>query len=214
MADSLVAVVADHVREGIVSGSYQAGFALSEVALAAELVVSRTPVREALKQLETEGLVRIVPRVGTFVAAPSRRDVVELHELKEVFEGLAARLLAQRGAVPELAALERNTEAAEAALRRGDVVACVALVRMFPDLVVDGADSGKLALTYRWHMNQLAHDRHGVTALAIPGRAAASVTEQRRIVERIAAKDAHGAEQATRAHVRASLQAMMEADAA
>ena len=211
MAGSLVAVVSDHVREGIVSGAYRAGFALSEVALAAELDVSRTPVREALKQLETEGLVRIVPRVGTFVAAASRRDVVELHELKEVFEGLAARLLARRGAVPQIVALERNVADADAAVRRGDLAACAALVRDFHDLVVDGADSRKLALTYRWHMNQLSHDRHVATTLAIPGRAAASVDEHRLIVERIAAKDAHGAEQAMRAHVRAALQALMEA---
>lgn len=214
MADSLVAVVSDHVREGIVSGAYRAGLALSEVALAGELAVSRTPVREALKQLESEGLVRIVPRVGTFVAAASRRDIVELHELKEVFEGLAARLLAQRGAVPELAALEQNLADADDAVRRGDLAACAALVRSFHDLVIEGADSRKLALTYRWHMNQLSHDRHVTTTLAIPGRAAASAAEHRRILERIAAKDAHGAEQAMRAHVRAALQALMESDAA
>src|SRR4051795_13705958 len=97
MAASLQSRVAAQIREGIVTGDYAAGTGLSEVTLASELGVSRTPVREALKQLATEGLVDIVPRVGTFVAAPSRRDGIELDGLREIFEGSPARLLAQRG---------------------------------------------------------------------------------------------------------------------
>ena len=70
---SLQSRVAAQIREGIVTGDYAAGTGLSEVTLSSELGVSRTPVREALKQLATEGLVEIVPRVGTFVATPTRR---------------------------------------------------------------------------------------------------------------------------------------------
>src|SRR2546422_6782820 len=90
------------LRSQILSGELEPGTALSEVTLAGTFGVSRTPVREALKQLQVEGLVEIVPRVGTFVSKPSLRDVTELLEVKEVLEGLAARLLAQRGRVPEL----------------------------------------------------------------------------------------------------------------
>ena len=93
MAASLQSRVAAQIREGIVTGDYAAGTGLSEVTLSSELGVSRTPVREALKQLATEGLVDIVPRVGTFVATPTRRDMIELYGLKEIFEGCAARLL-------------------------------------------------------------------------------------------------------------------------
>ena len=210
MAASLLGVVSDHGREAIVDGRYRAGFALSEVALSAELGVSRTPVREAFKQLESEGLIRIVPRVGTFVAAPTRRDLVELHELREVFAGLAAGLFARRGSVPELVALQDNVTASTTALRRGDHATCLDLERAFYDLIVEGSDSRKLALTYRWHQNQLARDRAAEHLLANPERITTAVAAQRRIAERINAKDAYGAEFEMRAHVRATLQVLME----
>ena len=62
------------MRRRIIAGQIEPGVNLSELALAEEFGVSRTPVREALKQLQTEGLVEIRPRVGTFVTTPSRRD--------------------------------------------------------------------------------------------------------------------------------------------
>ena len=88
------------MRRRIITGEAKSGALLSEIALAEELGVSRTPVREALKQLQTEGLVEIRPRVGTFVSAPSRRDITELFEMKELLEGAAARLLAPLPRVP------------------------------------------------------------------------------------------------------------------
>ena len=196
------------LRDGIVEGRYPAGTSLSEVALSEELGTSRTPVREALKQLEGEGLVRIVPRVGTFVAEPSHRDVLELFVLKEVLEGLAARLLAQRGAVAEVELLERNVMESEQAVRRGDAAALRGLVAEFHELVVRGADSRKLQLTYRWHMNQLGMPRLVARTLGQPGRPERSVAEHRLVLERILAKDPHGAELAMRDHVRASERAL------
>jgi DNA-binding GntR family transcriptional regulator len=184
MVASLQSRVAAQIREGIVTGDYPAGAGLSEVTLSEELGVSRTPVREALKQLATEGLVEIVPRVGTFVAEPSRRDIAELFELCEVFGGLAARLAAQRGAAAGLDGLVSDGVA-------------------FDDALMAAADSLKLALTHRWHMNQLS-------SLAVPERGESAVAERRLVVERIAAKDAYGAEYAMRDHVRATQRALME----
>ncbi len=183
MVASLQSRVAAQIRDGIVTGDYPAGAGLSEVTLSEELGVSRTPVREALKQLATEGLVEIVPRVGTFVAEPSRRDIAELYELCEVFRGLAARLAAQRGAS---AGLERHVTDDAA----------------FGEALMVAADSLKLALTHRWHMNQLS-------SLAVPDRGDVATAERQRVVDRIAAKDAHGAEHAMRDHVRATQRALM-----
>ncbi|MFP3526596.1 GntR family transcriptional regulator, partial [Pantoea sp. SIMBA_072] len=84
------------------------GAVLPEAFLAQEFDVSRTPIREALKQLQHEGLVEIRPKVGTFVREPTRREIIELFQLKESMEGLAASLLARRGEVAELAVLRRN----------------------------------------------------------------------------------------------------------
>ena len=65
------------IRRRIIAGEIQPGVNISELALAEEFGVSRTPVRETFKQLQTEGLIEIRPRVGTFVTTPSRREITE-----------------------------------------------------------------------------------------------------------------------------------------
>jgi DNA-binding GntR family transcriptional regulator len=103
---SLTALVLDRLRQGIVCGDVGLGEQLSESALAGQLGVSKTPVREALQQLRNEGLVRIVPHTGTFVFSMSAREVRELCELRLTLERAALSF-----------AVERNREALLAALR-------------------------------------------------------------------------------------------------
>ncbi|WP_141287057.1 GntR family transcriptional regulator, partial [Pseudonocardia saturnea] len=132
------------VRRDIIEGRYLPGQPLSEIALAAGYEVSRTPVREALKQLQIEGLVEIRPRVGTFVRSPDRREVVELFELKEMLEGVGARLLAARGAVREVDELAENLDRSGEAVARDDAGAYARLVHEFHELLVIGADNTRL----------------------------------------------------------------------
>jgi DNA-binding GntR family transcriptional regulator len=201
--------VIDETRRRILTGELATGVNLSELALAEEFGVSRTPVREALKQLQTEGLVEIRPRVGTFVTTPSRREITELFEMKELLEGAAARLLAQRGHVAELDRLQANVQQAEVAVARDDRVHYADLVLEFHDLVVLGADNSKLLAHYRTLMNQLAYPRLVNTSLRQPGRALQSDREHHRILELISAKDGDTAERVMREHVRASRQALL-----
>ncbi|MGH3149676.1 MAG: GntR family transcriptional regulator [Streptosporangiaceae bacterium] len=197
------------IRERIINGELEPGASLSEIALAEVFDVSRTPVREALKQLQAEGLVEIRPRVGTFVTAPSRREINELFEIKGLLEGAAARLLAQRGAVPELDLLRENLRQADSAVTAADKVRYAALVQDFHDLIIRGADNAKLEGHYRTLMNQLAYQRLVKTSLGQPGRPAKSDSEHHHVVELIQAKDGDAAEQAMRDHVRASHRALM-----
>ncbi|TDC77164.1 GntR family transcriptional regulator [Streptomyces hainanensis] len=197
------------LRRRIISGDLPAGASLSEVALAESFGVSRTPVREALKQLQTEGLVEIRPRVGTFVTAPSRREIAELFEMKELLEGAAARLLAQRGRVPELDRLEENLRAADAAVAADDRDGYARLVREFHDLLITGADNAKLASHHRILMNQLPYARLVTTSLSQPGRAPLSDRDHHRVLELVTAKDGDSAERVMREHVRASRRALM-----
>lgn len=210
-ASGIQAQITEQVRARIIDGSLAPGSGLSEVALAEDFGVSRTPVREALKQLQTEGLVDIRPRVGTFVTTPSRREIQELFHMKELFEGSAARLLAQRGEVPETAALRRNIVNADAAVAAGDADAYAALVAEFHDLIIQGSDNEKLATHYRTMMNQLAYARLVQTSLSKPGRLAESEDEHHRVLELILAKDGTTAERVMREHVRASQQALLDA---
>lgn len=201
--------VISEMRRRIISGELAPGESLSEIALAEQFGVSRTPVREALKQLQTEGLVEIRPRVGTFVTTPSRREINELFEMKELLEGAAARLLAHRGRVPELERLEQNLVEADAAVARDDRDSYARLVQEFHDVLIAGADNAKLEAHYRMLMNQLAYARLVNTSLSQPGRVLQSDEEHRRVVELVAAKDGDSAERVMREHVRASRRALM-----
>lgn len=206
---SMQARVIAELRRRIISGEAPSGALLAELTLAEELGVSRTPVREAFKQLQTEGLVEVRPRVGTFVAAPSRRDIVELFEMKELLEGAAARLLAQRGATPELDRLRHNVAEADAAVTRDDRETYAGLVQEFHDLLIVGADNTKLEAHYRTLMNQLAYSRLVVTSLSQPGRAMQSEREHHVVLDLVAAKDGDSAERVMREHVRASRAALL-----
>ncbi|UAL31440.1 GntR family transcriptional regulator [Nocardioides rotundus] len=199
----------DELRARIIAGRFAADENISELAIAEEFGVSRTPVREAFKQLQTEGLVRIRPRVGTFVTTPSRREIVELFEMKELLEGAAARLLAGRGRVPELDALAANVAEADAVAEQGDRERYQALVAEFHDLLIRGADNTKLSSLYGLLMNQLAYARLVSTSLRQPGRVLQSEAEHHRVLDLILAKDGDSAERVMREHVRASRQALL-----
>ena len=206
---SIQARVVAEMRHRIISGAAASGTLLSELALADEFGVSRTPVREAFKQLQTEGLVEIRPRVGTFVAAPSRREITELFAMKELLEGAAARLLAERGRVPEVEALEVNVREADLAVARDDRARYAELVEEFHDLLIVGADNTKLVAHYRTLMNQLAYSRLVNTSLSQPGRPMQSEREHHVVLDLILAKDGDSAERVMREHVRASRQALL-----
>ncbi len=91
---SLSSETADALREAIMEGALEPGQRIVESAVAEHFGVSRAPVREAIMELEKQGLVRIVPRKGAFVAEWTQQDLWEIYTLRQALEGLAARLAA------------------------------------------------------------------------------------------------------------------------
>lgn len=89
-------IVFQYLREAILEGKLEPGRRLMEIQLAEELGVSRTPVREAIRKLELEGLVIMVARKGAYVADVSVKDMIEVLEIRGALEGLAASLAAER----------------------------------------------------------------------------------------------------------------------
>lgn len=100
-----------HIRTKLLSGEYSPGSQLSHRMLAKEIGVSFTPVREALSQLASEGLVESKPRMGTFVAKCSREELVELYDLREALEGHAAETAAGRLSDADLEEMQRCNDA-------------------------------------------------------------------------------------------------------
>jgi DNA-binding GntR family transcriptional regulator len=202
--------VAHQLRNRIARGELMPGSMLSEAALALEFGASRTPVREALKQLQAEGLVVIRPRVGSFVAAPSRLEINELFEVKEILEGAAARLFANRGEIPELHLLRENVRRSEQAVANGDFDQYVELVHEYHDLIMRGAGNAKLMQQYQMLMNQLLYSRFVHLSVRRSGRLPQSDREHQSILQVIEARDGGTAERLMRDHVRASHQALMD----
>ncbi|MBR5578210.1 MAG: GntR family transcriptional regulator, partial [Lachnospiraceae bacterium] len=88
---SLRGKVFHKIREDILSGKYKDNEELKEVAIGEELGVSRTPVREAFRQLELEGLINIIPNKGAYVTGISAKDVKDIYMIRSLLEGLCAR---------------------------------------------------------------------------------------------------------------------------
>jgi GntR family transcriptional regulator of gluconate operon len=113
--------VADRIREEILAGGFAQGERLVEAGIAQQLEVSRGPVREALKLLRAEGLVREEPHRGTFVVRLTGDDVREIYDLRAALEARAAKQVAARGRPADIRALRRLHDRLLEAAEGGDV---------------------------------------------------------------------------------------------
>jgi DNA-binding GntR family transcriptional regulator len=111
----------EYLKGAILSGRFNPGERLTEEHLARELGISRTPIREALHKLESEGLIKPLATRGFMASQDTRDDVEELFEIRAVLEGYALRLICSRVQQGVLARLEESVARAEDALRRGSL---------------------------------------------------------------------------------------------
>ena len=105
-AISLRGKVFDKIREDILKGRYKKGDELVECTIGKELGVSRTPVREAIRQLELEGLVQLIPNKGAFVTGISSKDVMDMYQIRAKLEGLCAAMAAENITKEQLEEME------------------------------------------------------------------------------------------------------------
>ncbi len=110
---SLTSIIFEKIREDIVNGEYDPGEKIVEAKLADDLGVSRTPVREALKQLELDGLVENIPNRGVIVKGVSMQDVEDIYTIREAIEGVAAKWSVERMTEEELQTLKEIFELME-----------------------------------------------------------------------------------------------------
>jgi DNA-binding GntR family transcriptional regulator len=152
-ADALSdSVVVPTLREAIVDNVLAPGSRLREVQLAAQLGVSRTPLREAFAQLEREGLVTVVPRVGVFVREVTLRDVDEIYRVRAALEGMAVELASQNPTPLGRARLDAAVEAMREQVEANDPAAYTRELDAFYATVMDLADNTVL---HRTHDNLL-----------------------------------------------------------
>lgn len=200
-------VVCETLRDAIRKGVLKPGERLMEIQLADELGVSRTPVREAIRKLELEGYVIMMPRRGTYVANLSIRDVNEVFEIRTSLDSLASGLAAERITDEELEHLQRLLVAIGGYIEQGDMDKIVETDTEFHDLLYTASRNSRLTGIIFNLREQLTRFR--TASMSYPGRLRATLEEHRRIVEAIAQGDVKEAQAASEYHMEKSEQTLL-----
>lgn len=191
------------LRQAITQGSLKPGGRILEAELANSFGISRTPVREALKRLESEGLICTAPRRGMIVARLDLQAIMELYQMREVLEGTAARLAAQQCSDAEIynlrellnQELNAQQDPAEQAIKN----------RAFHNAIYLAADNRYLLKSLNSLRDALA--LLGPTTYMLQSRPQIALSEHAAIVQAIENRDGAAAEQAAREHIRAAQKA-------
>ncbi|MBU9735353.1 GntR family transcriptional regulator [Diplocloster agilis] len=187
------------LREDILSGKYKQNEELREVAIATELGVSRTPVREAIRQLELEGLVNLIPNKGAYVTGITIKDVKDIYVIRSYLEGLCAKWATEFITEQQLGELEENIYLSEFHAEKEHYDQVLELDNRFHQLLYDASGSKILdhVLSDFHHYVQ----RVRKISIATPERALKSNEEHRKIVEAIRARDEKQAESLANEHI-------------
>ena len=200
-------VVCESLREAIRKGLLKPGERIMELQLAEELGVSRTPVREAIRKLELEGYVVMMPRRGTYVADMSIRDINEIFEIRTALEALSNELAAEHITEEELEHLQRLLVIIGGYVKEGSLDKIVETDIEFHDLLYHAARNSRLVGIISNLRDQLTRFR--TLSMSYPGRLEETIEEHRLIVEAIARGDCKAARRAAKRHMENSEKTLM-----
>lgn len=202
-------VVFETLREAIINGTLKPGDRLMELQLAEQMGVSRTPVREAIRKLELEGFVAMVPRKGAYVSDISVKDVVDIFEVRAALEGLAAGLTAERITEEELDDLEKTLFETSEIISGDDINAIVESDNNFHEIIYRASRNQRLTSIITLLHEQI--QRFRATSLAMPGRTKNAIEEHKKIVEAISERNVELAQTLAREHIENAEQSFLRA---
>ena len=194
--------VYQHLRDGVRSGRFHPGDRLREADLADQLAVSRTPIREALRRLVSDGLVEVASSRGVMFIELNKQQVRELYILRESLEGTAAGLAAMHASDSEIDLMQELLK--EPAATKGNPAKIAQINRSFHQAIHEAAHNRYVTQA----INQL-YDSMALlpgTTFEFPGRAAFAHKEHLAILKAIRARDPDGAEHHARLHIQAAAQ--------
>ncbi len=192
-------IVFETLREAIINATLKPGERLMEIQLAEELGVSRTPVREAIRKLELEGFVVMVPRKGAYVADISMKDIADVFELRAALEGLAAGLAAERITEEELERLERILVTIGECVSNNDLEKLIEVDTEFHDILFKASRNERLVQIVSNLREQIQRFRKA--SLSTPGRMKYALEEHKKIVEAISERNVELAQTLAREHI-------------
>lgn len=196
---SLRGQVFQEIREDILKGKFKENEELREATLGKELGVSRTPVREALRQLELEGLVHIIPNKGAYVTGITEKDVHDIYMTRSMLEGLCARWAAEHISEKQIQEMEEVLLLTEYHLDRGNAEQLAELDGKFHEVLYDASQSRILRhILSDFHKYvQVARKR----SVKKEDRAKKSLEEHREILNALRTGDADRAEELAHIHI-------------
>lgn len=199
--------VLERIRAAIAVGQLAPGNRLVERELCEITGVSRTLIREALRQLESEGLVDVIPNKGPIVATISARQAREVFQLRAELEGLASELFAELASEAQMKALQDAFAQLRESYQGGDAVAMLAAKTRFYDCLVDGSGNETLGNVLRQLQARATVLR--AASLSQPGRTAESERELAELMKAIRKRDGAAARKASIAHITKAAQAAL-----
>ena len=192
-------VVFNTLRKAILTGELKPGERLMEIHLANRLGVSRTPIREAIRKLELEGLVTMIPRRGAEVAQITEKSMNDVLEIRRALDALCVELACERITEEDLGRLKQACEAFEAAVRTKDIKKVAKADVELHDIIVQATGNQRLVQL----INNLSEQmyRYRFEYIKDIGQHQRLIEEHRMIYESIVKKDKEGASQAAHVHI-------------
>ena len=178
--------IVSSIRGAIVNGQLKAGTRIAEPELAERFGISRTPIREAFRQLESEGFITVVPRKGAIVASFSAQDVSNFYDLKMILEGYAARLATMALTESDLAKMESLNRQMETAAGKKDLRRVLDLHNEFHDVFLRSCGNEKL---HQIVQNMVMQFQRFRLILATQGRVEGSIQKHMEIIEAFRRRD-------------------------
>lgn len=189
-----------YIKAQIINGNYSPGESLVESKLAEDLGVSRTPIREAIRLLELEGLVETTPNKGAVVLGITRKDVEDIYAIRQLVEGLAARWAAENITEHDKKEMQKILDLMEFYAQRGNIDEVADLDNEFHHAIYKASGSKILNLTLS-NLHQYVQLAR-LESLKIPNRPEKTIAEHRAILDSFQAGDPDRAEAAVTEHVR------------
>ena len=192
-------MVLDKLRDAIISTQLKPGQRLVERELCEALDVSRTSVREALRHLESEGLVQFAGQRGPSVSVLNTQDVKNIYELRAALEGLAGQLFCERASDEQISALQDTTDALKKAFDQSEVEQILACTKAFYDQLLEGSANAELDASLNRLLARIMVLRAGTINQA--GRWKHSLLEMQTIMQVITIRASEAARKACIHHV-------------
>lgn len=201
-------LIYEYIRKMIFTGELKEGERLVEKDLAEKLKVSRTPVREALRKLETEGLVVHLPRKGVVVKGFSKEDVIEIYSIRKALEALAITFTVKNITQSEIEKLKKLNEKMKKAAEKDDTEKLFELLREFNKVLIESCRMPRLInliSTYREYL-----ERFRAVTMSQKERKLSALKEHDEIIDAIINRDEKRAQELVQDHLQRALEAFLK----